>query len=300
MKIDRRGFFSILAGSLASFKVLARRRKLASSEALGLLYDASKCIGCKACVKACTDANQLSIEHGPGPHAGLYHDPQQLSGNTKNIIKEFIDGRNGRRSYVKQQCMHCIDPACVSACMLGALYKAENDIVAYDEKRCLGCRYCQIACPYNVPRFQWQAAAPLIVKCELCRHLLAEGMSPACSAVCPTGAVKFGKRSELLTEAKRRLADEPSRYNPKIYGERDAGGTQALYLAAAGIAFSDLGLPDLGEEGAAHLSESVQHGVYKYFAAPVVLYGVLLAAVWRARHGCEKANDWSDGEGAER
>jgi ferredoxin len=177
--------------------------------------------------------------------------------------------------------MHCVDPACVAACMLGALKKREFGIVSYDVDYCVGCRYCEVACPYGVPKFQWASAAPRIVKCELCRHRLAKGQEPACTEVCPRKAVIFGKRADLLREAKRRLAESPDRYVPKIYGETDGGGTQVLYLSH--VPFDKLGFPALGDAPAPDLARSVQHGVYKGFIAPLALYGALSLIAFRNR-----------------
>jgi Fe-S-cluster-containing dehydrogenase component len=249
-----------------------------------MLYDATLCIGCKACVVACREANQMPVESS----TGLWDDPGDLSGSTRNLISLYRDGNES--SFFKSQCMHCIDPACVSACMLGALHKTKWGVVAYDKDACVGCRYCQIACPFNVPKFQWASATPQIVKCELCRHRLAEGKEPGCTTVCPTKAVIFGKRSELLAEAHRRLQANPERYVPKVYGEHDAGGTAVLYLSA--VPFEKLGLPAIGEQAAPALSETVQHGVYKGFMAPAALYAVLAGVMLRNRrrggHGEEE------------
>jgi len=244
---------------------------------MGMLYDATRCIGCKACMTACRSANDLEYEAG----TTLHDAPIDLSGRTKNIIKLYKEG--GMLSYMKSQCMHCIDPGCVSACMLGSFQKREFGIVTWEGSRCIGCRYCQIACPFNVPKFEWDSPVPQLVKCEMCRHLIAEGKEPACCDVCPRDAVVFGRYTALLADARKRLADDPERYHPHIYGEHDGGGTQVLYLSAAGVPFEKLGLPDLGDEPAPDLAETVQHGIYKGFIAPVALYALLGAAVWRHR-----------------
>jgi ferredoxin len=161
-------------------------------------------------------------------------------------------------------------------------------IVVWDPLVCTGCRYCQIACPFNVPKFEWTAAFPKIVKCELCRHRADPARpgalaiaNPACAEVCPREAVAYGYRRDLLEEARRRLAADPGRYNGKIFGERDGGGTQVLYLAAAGVTFEQLGLPTLKERSAAQFSESVSHAPYLYGATPIVLYGTLSFLVRR-------------------
>jgi len=165
--------------------------------------------------------------------------------------------------------------------MLGALKKREFGVVTYEPDLCVGCRYCEVACPYGVPKFEWAKAAPRIVKCELCKERLKTGLEPACTAVCPRKAVIFGKRTDLLREAKRRIAEEPDRYVQKVFGETDGGGTQVLYLSH--VPFEELGLPSLGDRPAPELARSIQHGLYRGFVAPIVLYGALAAVMARNR-----------------
>jgi len=249
----------------------------APPDAVGLLYDTTKCIGCKACVSACREANGLSPDTTWS--RGLYHAPLDLSEKAKTVVKLYDDGE--QRSFFKAQCMHCLDPACASACMLGAFKKREFGIVSYDVTYCIGCRYCEVACPYGVPKFEWSKASPKMVKCELCNHRIAQGKVPACAEVCPKGAVIYGKRDDLLREAKSRLAGNPGKYVQKIYGEHDGGGTQCLYLSH--VPFEKLGLPVLGAESTPTLQRTIQHSVYKGFAAPVALYGLLGFVMLRNR-----------------
>jgi ferredoxin len=157
--------------------------------------------------------------------------------------------------------------------MIGSLQKREHGIVTWDPNRCIGCRYCQVACPYEIPKFQWDSRAPKIIKCELCNHRLAEGLEPACCEVCPREAVIYGKYEDLLAEARQRQQDHPGRYVDHIYGEHDGGGTQVLYLSH--VPFEKLGLPTLGEEPTGKLNREVQHGIYQGFIAPTVLYAAL-------------------------
>jgi len=248
------------------------------ADAVGLLYDATLCIGCKTCVVACRDARGLPADTTGSP-TGIYNAPVDLSAKARTVIKLYRD--ENETSFVKAQCMHCGDPACASACMLGALKKREFGIVSYDPSLCVGCRYCEIACPFGVPKFQWSARAPQIVKCELCRERLAAGREPACTEVCPRKAVIFGRRSDLLKEAHRRLAASPDRYIQKVYGETDAGGTQVLYISH--VAFEKLGLPVLGDTPAPDLARSIQHGVYRDFIAPISLFAALGAVTFRNR-----------------
>ena len=287
MTMDRRtllkGAAAVGAGaavSAATSVEASTARPVAPPDAVGMLYDATRCIGCRACVTACKTANNL-----PG---NLYDPPNDLNGDTKNIIKLY-EG-DGEKSYMKQQCMHCIDPGCVNACMIGAFKKREYGIVTWDPDRCIGCRYCQVACPYNIPKFEWNTAFPLIVKCELCNHMLARGEEPGCCQACPKEAVIFGTYEELLADARQRIAEYPERYypagDPQIFGDTEGGGTQVLYLAD--VSFQKLGLPELGDEGVAAQARNIQHGIYKGFIAPVALYGILGAVLWRNRRSAKK------------
>jgi len=271
----------------------AREPREPPPAAMGMLYDTTRCIGCKACVVACQQANDLEPDTSLD---GLHLAPVDLNGRTKNVIKLYQEGE--RRSYMKAQCMHCIDPACAGACMLGSLKKDETTgVVGYDPSYCVGCRYCVMACPFNVPKFEFDRAVPKIVKCELCRHRIQgasaergadgftrypDGHGPACCEVCPRQAVIYGRRDELLEEARRRIAEHPGRYyQDRIYGEVEGGGTQVLYLAH--VPFAKLGLPVLGERGVPHVAYTVQEGIYRGFIAPVALYGVLAAVMLRNR-----------------
>lgn len=284
--MERRQFLKGIlgAGAAATASVATpaeatvERRREPVADAVGMLYDATLCIGCKACVVACREANHLEPE-------GTLHDHQtELNCNTKNVIKLYKDEANPSVfSYMKQQCMHCIDPGCVSACMIGAMHKEKGGLVAWDGELCVGCRYCQVACPFQVPKFEWNKAVPSIVKCELCKERLAEGKQPGCTEVCPRAAVIFGKVDELKAEAHRRIQEKPELYQPKVYGEEEAGGTQVLYLSQ--VPFEKLGLPTLDGTSIPYRSESLQHGLYQGMVTPVVLYAGLAAVVvknWRS------------------
>jgi Fe-S-cluster-containing dehydrogenase component len=260
----------------------ARDRKVAQPGSVGMLYDSTLCIGCRTCVTKCKEANKLPADRR-ALNGGVYDAPPDLNGTTKNVIK--VAELGDRQAYMKAQCMHCVDPACTSVCMIGALRKDHaTGVVTYDKDGCVGCRYCQVACPFNVPKFNWDKTVPQIVKCELCRHRAdpkASGplaiANPACCEVCPRGAVIYGKRADLLAEAHRRLGATPERYEAKVYGEKDAGGTSVLYLSARGMPFAAMGLPDLGEAPAPELSETVQHGIYTGMIAPVALFALALS-----------------------
>ena len=269
-------------------------------DAVGLMYDATKCIGCRACMPACQNANGLKPDVGGS--GGLYQQPDTLNARTKNLIKLYTAADGSERSFMKQQCMHCVDPACVSGCPMEALHKEPHGVVGWTSHLCIGCRYCQVACPFNIPKFEWDTINPKIVKCELCRHLVGKTESqPACTKVCPTHAVVYGKRSELLAEAKRRIAEKPGFYfENRVYGESEAGGTQCLVLSH--VDYSNLGLPKLGNESPAAQSRKVSEFVYRGFLTPVVVYGGIVAIVrsrWK-EHLKHAEHEGGEGHGKEK
>ena len=284
--MERRRFLqslAVLGSATALGRAASASEKGLPPDAVGMLYDSTLCIGCKACVVKCREANQLTPQR-TRKDGGLHDMQTDLDFDTKTVIKLYQSeaGSEGPSSaFTKQQCMHCIDPACVSACMLGALQKREFGVVTYRANLCVGCRYCQIACPFGVPKFDFGSATPLITKCEMCMPRLLEGKEPACTEVCPRKAIIYGKREALLQEAHARIARQPKRYFPKVYGEHDAGGTQVLYLNPAGLAFEKVGLPALGEQSVPHLSNTIQESLYQGMLTPAALYAALAFVVRR-------------------
>jgi Fe-S-cluster-containing dehydrogenase component len=280
---NRRQFLKILG--LTGTALIAGRNKgeatethQAGSDTIAMLYDATKCVGCKACMSACkrvnSDYGSLSYEQAQFDSDGLWDAPQDLSGSTRTLIKLFKES-DKEWSYIKYSCMHCQKPSCVSVCPVSAMTRDRiTGTVDYNKNACIGCRYCQIACAFNIPKFQWDKAIPQIVKCDMCKNtnLLNKGIT-ACAETCPVGAITFGKRKDLLAEAKRRLLEQPGKYQDHIYGEKEVGGTNHLIIA--GMQFKKLGLPVLNGEAPAEFSEKIQHTIYKGFIAPVALYSAL-------------------------
>jgi Fe-S-cluster-containing dehydrogenase component len=249
--------------------------KQAPPGALGMLFDTTLCIGCQACMVGCREANDLKYQDAQG----MYYDPADLEAGAKTVIKRYVEGTD--ESFYKAQCMHCIDPACASACMFGALQKRLGGIVTWNGEHCTGCRYCEIACPFNVPRFEWRSNNPEIVKCEMCAHLIAEGGIPRCVEVCPREAIVYGTRDDLLAEAHRRIEAKPDLYVNRVYGETEAGGTQVLYLSH--VPFEKLGLPNLSDESLPDRVHRIQGTIYKGFVAPITLFAVLGTVIARNR-----------------
>ena len=249
---------------------------------VGMLYDATLCIGCNACTTACRDWNKTKPETDARQ---LYDAPRELSADTWTLIQLYRES-DEEYSFVKRQCMHCVDPACVSGCPVQALQKSANGAVTYDPDRCIGCRYCMYTCPFHVPRFEWDERIPVVAKCTLCNDRLTEGIGgPNCAEHCPTGALIWGKRGDLISEAEKRLEEEPDRYVQHIYGKDDVGGTGVMYIS--GVPFEKLGLEDLGTDPAPKLSEETANVVL-----PVALAGgsIALAAIRFA----SKRNAWEE------
>lgn len=196
-----------------------------------ILTDVTKCIGCERCVAACKVAN----DNGPSlPFRWILDDG--LSGD------RFCSVLRKEGLFVRKQCRHCVQPACVSACPVGALEKQPEGPVTYDSDKCLGCRYCMMSCPYGIPRYAWASAVPYVRKCQMCwQTRLSKGGKPACTSTCPTQATIFGERDELIAEAKKRIADNPGKYLPRVQGETDVGGTCVLYLAPTELDMLSLG-----------------------------------------------------------
>ena len=201
----------------------------------GFLIDGTKCIACRGCQVSCKQWNNLPAEKTKFFGGEGYQNPANLSSKTYTLIKfreVEKDGKFVGWAFHKDQCQHCLEPACEAACIVGALTKTDAGPVVWDEKKCIGCRYCMIACPFNIPTFEWYSMNPDIRKCTLCSDRIANGQEPACSKSCPTKAITFGNREELLKTAKKRLKMEPDKYYQHIYGENEAGGTCILNISS--------------------------------------------------------------------
>ncbi len=316
--MKRRDFLKAAGGGAivaVSGSAEARPNKTPPQNAVGMLYDATLCIGCKACMVKCKEINDMPPELGDD--TPVWDSAVDLSDKTLNVIKAYRNGTAEAKdqaidgySFTKRHCMHCVDAGCVSVCCpVSAMQKDEKTgVVTHDKEACVGCRYCVYACPYNVPKYELDEAFGQIQKCQFCNQQgverLDQGLTPGCVEVCPTGASLFGTREELLAEAKRRLALKPGetynyarltldapyyhekpapQYEQSVFGELEGGGTQVLHIA--GVPFELLGLPKLPERSYAARSETVQHTIYKGMIGPVALLAGLSYLVKRNSKG---------------
>jgi len=232
----------------------------------GLLYDATMCIGCKQCEQACATEN------------GLPYDDSVASQEFTSAHK-YTAVLNRQDKFMRKLCMHCEDPACASVCPVGALKKTSLGPVTYDKSRCMGCRYCMAACPFGVPKYEWERAIPGVRKCILCANRVARGGQTACAEICPTGATKFGDRDELLEEARKRIHDHPGAYFAHIFGETEVGGTSVLLLSSVGLgAFGFRN--DLTERALPRYTYQVLSRIPDF----VPLFGTLLGGVYWITH----------------
>ncbi|MGN6183459.1 MAG: 4Fe-4S dicluster domain-containing protein [Thermoanaerobaculia bacterium] len=211
-----------------------------------ILYDATLCIGCLECESACARQNDLP-----------YDDAIAKVKKTSETKLTYVAVRNaGEEKYLRQLCMHCEDPTCVSVCPVKAFTKTAQGPVVYDASKCMGCRYCMMACPFGVPKYEWSKAIPTVKKCIMCADRVAAGKVTACTEACPTGATAFGERPLMITEARKRINDNPLQYVNHIYGEKEAGGTDVLMLSS--IRFEEFGMPtNLPTDSLPHLTGAV-------------------------------------------
>ena len=193
-----------------------------------LLYDATMCIGCKQCESACAEQNKL-------PYNDTIAAEERQSEHKFTVVLTKDD------KFMRRLCMHCERPACASACPVGALHKLKEGPVAYDVWKCIGCRYCMVACTFNQPKYEWGSLNPRVRKCIMCPSRVLAGKQTACAEACPTGATKFGDRDDLIREAQDRIRQNPANYKPRIYGLKEVGGTCVLILSSQNV--EDYGYP---------------------------------------------------------
>jgi Fe-S-cluster-containing dehydrogenase component len=298
MDIGRRTFFkAALAGGACAAQALAPKsaeawESKAPDDPYGCLVDLTRCVGCRKCEQACNEVNKLPEPELPFDDKRILDTKRRMDATSLTVVNRSYAGKVDEQhnlvpTFVKLQCMHCQDPACASACITGALSKKENGAVHYDVDKCIGCRYCMVACPFEVPAYEYHdPLTPRVMKCTFCFDRISkEGGLPACAQICPVEAITFGKRSAVLELAKKRIAKDPARYIDRVYGEHEAGGTSWLYIS--GEPFEKVGLLDVPTKPMPATAETIQHSVYAYLWAPITLYAAL-GGIMRLTHKGEE------------
>ena len=303
MDVSRRTFLrkaglAGLGGSVVGLdtgRAIASQTHPVSDDWMGVLVDLPNCNGCRRCEAACQRVNGFEVptdemlkdksvfaEHRrPGPRS--YTTVNEFPGPVREGEGE------GGLIYVKANCLHCNDPACVSACLVGAMQKEPNGAVTYDAWKCMGCRYCMVACPFQLPTYEYDnVLTPQVRKCTLCSNEgnPNKGGVPACVEACPKECLTYGKRSELIARAHEKIEQHPGVYIDHVYGEHEAGGTSWLYLSS--IPFDKIGFLNVDPEAPPRLTEVIQHGVFKHFMPPVAWCVVLGMAMWLSKPDSEQ------------
>jgi len=289
VKIKRRDFLKLTA--VASTTVVAgdalagEERHIDYDQCKAVLVDTTVCIGCRKCEWACNQASKLPAgDIKSFEDKSVFNLHRRPSETALTVVNTYLDpSLPDKQRYLKVQCMHCNHPACVSACIVGAIRKTEQGPVIYDAWKCMGCRYCMVACPFQIPAYEYaNALAPQVRKCSFCyERLTQEGKKPACVEICPNEALTFGARRELLELAHARIELSPGRYYNHVYGEDEAGGTSWFYLASADFANTEL--PRLSSQPIPEATEKIQHGVFKAFVPPLALYGLLALVMYTSK-----------------
>lgn len=272
--MKRRNFFKVTgAAGLALTGTSSFAQETAEpTEFVGVLVDTTKCIGCRHCEVACAEANGLPI---PDIHNdGALEEVRTTSETQWTVVNRFNTEKG--EIFVKKQCMHCWQPACSAACLTNAMYKTKEGPVIWKSKKCMGCRFCMVSCPFDIPKFEYNSTNPKIQKCIMCYERLKKGQKPACVQVCPTSALTFGKKRELMEISRTRIYGRPGDYVHKIYGEYEVGGTGWLYLSA--VPFEQLGFRmDLGTTPYPEFTRDFLYAVpVVLFALPAFLMGLNL------------------------
>lgn len=293
MNLNRRTFVKLglagIGGAVSGARAATAEEPGNLKDGWGVLMDIPNCIGCRKCEYACQEAAGFAvapIESFDDKSVFADHRrPDVKSYTTVNAFRSTTDSvaesqANGKFVYTKANCLHCLEPACASACLVGALNRQPNGAVTYDAAKCMGCRYCMVACPFGIPAYDYHdPLTPQVRKCTFCFDRISkEGGAPACVSICPNDALTFGRRDALVKLAHERIQSRPGEYVDHVYGEHEAGGTSWLYLS--NVPFEKVGFPLLENRSPSQLTEALQHSVFKHWVPPVMLYGLLSVIMW--------------------
>lgn len=307
--MNRRKFLTLLGTAGAASTLVDTKTAEAAphtfpyyENSYGVLHDTTRCIGCRRCEAACQQVNHLPMPDKPFTDLAVTNERRRVTAYQWTVVNKYMV--NGQPFFRKLQCFHCNDPACAAACFAKCFSKLPDGAVVYNGDHCVGCRYCMVACPFNVPGFQYDLAwDPLVQKCTFCEPLLKEGKLPGCVQACPMDALTFGRRSDLIKIAHARIAENPGKYVDYVYGEIDAGGTAWMVLAPAagagtgpadeppitGTEMTQMGLdPHLGNQPMAEYTYGALGAVPMIVAFWPVLFGGAYA-ITKRREAINKA-----------
>jgi formate dehydrogenase iron-sulfur subunit len=244
----------------------------------GMLTDLTACVGCRSCEKACNEENNMPSPERPFDDGSVFNEQRWPSAKALTVVNRYDNpGDSSSPVFRKIQCNHCLEPACATACPIHAYTKTAEGAVTYNPDLCFGCRYCVIACPFNMPAYDYESAfEPKIIKCFFCYERIKEGKLTACADACPAGALTFGRRKDILKLARKRINDNPKKYIDHIYGENEVGGTSWLYISS--VPFEQLGFPtNLPSKPLIELSRGYLSSVPVIFTTFPAIFGMLYA-----------------------
>ncbi len=301
MSNNRRGFLKQLAAGLSSVVLAGRSSKAEAAhsgrsvdEMMGVLVDTTKCVGCRSCEKACNEINKDLPRKTPDVFKDqtVFDKRRRMDAAAYTVVNRYENPKDIEKPlYTKFQCMHCIYPACESACIVGALTRTPGGAVVYDAWKCIGCRYCMVVCSFQVPTYEYSNAfTPQMRKCTFCfENRLSKGEMPACVQSCPMEAMTFGKRKDLLKMGKEKIRKSSGKYFPHIYGEKEVGGTAWLYMSE--VPFEKIDFPRLGYWPVPGYTEPIQNALFKWFLPPLGLFATLGGVMWFLNNKKKKNKD---------
>jgi len=285
MGITRRKFLGWMGAGSAALGITPVRSASASSDihfegfpdSFGVLHDIARCVGCRSCEESCNKVNELAKPDKPFKDKTVLDTKRRTTSKSYTVVNRYDNFPELENPvFRKIQCNHCLEPACASVCFVRAFKKKPSGPVVYNPDVCVGCRYCMIACPFEIPAYEYdEPLTPRVMKCNMCSPRLEKQKLPGCVSVCPTEALTFGKRTDLIEIARERIRKYPDRYLDHIYGEHEMGGTSWLYIS--GVPFNEIGMrEDLGIKSAPELTS----GALSVVPIVVGLWPVFLTGIY--------------------
>jgi formate dehydrogenase iron-sulfur subunit len=304
MGLNRRDFFKYV--TIAGAAVTGSERSAhawqsrAPSDPVGCLVDLTRCIGCRKCEEACNRVNRLPAPDQSFEDYTVLDRERRPDERAYTVVNRYTSGLIDERdqlvpTFVKLQCMHCQDPACASACIVGALTKKENGTVHYDVSKCIGCRYCMVACPFEIPAYEYHdPITPRVMKCTFCyERVQSENKLPGCAEICPVEAITFGRRSDLLNVAHDRIKKNPGKYIDHVYGEKEVGAPAGCTCLPCLLKSWDSTPCRKNPCPGWRKPSSTAFSAYMW--SPIVLFGMLGGVMWASKDKGDRAGNGKEG-----